>query len=205
MKPKLLNGIIALLLAMPLSACAQSAGQDNDFTQQQKQKIVEQREKQKRENREFRQSLKDKNPDQVRAAINEHSEAQYQESMAFRAKLHQENTAVLKAKLDSDAKLTAAEKADILNLFESQYQEKSSFIDKQHGEDVSFFRKIAGDVKITPEQRKEAIKAHVLEQRANRAELIKQQKAAKQAKMEKIGAEIAARNPASAPSAAPKK
>lgn len=115
---------------------------------------------QKRENKEFRKTLKDLPADQRSGAITDHRAKQHTENKAFRDQLHQEKLAHLRENLGKNKKLTEAEKNELINYYESQYQENVAFRDKQHEENTAFFEKIAADTSLSGEQKKKAIKEH---------------------------------------------
>ena len=121
-----------------------------------------------------------------KSTVKELRDVQHQENAELRQKEHEENMAFLRARLAGNAKLTPAERDELIGLFENQYKEKISFRDKQHSENVASFEKIANDPGLTMEQKKEAIKEHISAQRQTAKAFYEQQRAEKKTKMQKM-------------------
>ena len=191
MKNTIITLALVLLLAVPVLVKAEE-GQGKAFRRGQRQKVQQHRQEQRKENKEFRAGLKDVKPEERKSAMATHRETKYKENAAFREQIHNENMTFLRNKLANNKKLTDAQKTELVNFFESQYQENSSYRQQRHNENVAFFEKIANDPNLTQEQKKEAIKAHRQEEKAEYAKIKEEQRAKRRAEREKIRSEVKA-------------
>ncbi|MBI4711610.1 MAG: hypothetical protein HY767_04020, partial [Candidatus Omnitrophica bacterium] len=146
---------------------------------------------QKQENKEFRQALKEKTPEEKEAAIQKHRETQLAENKAFQQALHDQQMAEFKAKLEKNTKLTEAQKAEILATREKQYAEMMVHGDQRRSENAAFFQTLSDNPNMTEQQKREAIRAHFQSQKPANQAFRQQQKADSQAEREKIRSEVA--------------
>ena len=181
--------LLAGLFILPAVVHAEK-GARGEFRQEQKTERKEYRQEQKSENKAFRETLKGKTGEERAEAIKSHHEVQQVEKKAFNAQQHQENMTALKNKLANNTKLSDAQKAELIEQFESQYQENVSFRDARYAENVAFFEQIANNADMTQEQKKAAIKAHFATQKAETKEHVQQQHTENKALRQKIRAEV---------------
>jgi len=194
MNKRILSLAIAGMFIFPVLVWAQQSvkgqGATGGFRKEQKEKVIQHRQEQKQENKAFRETLKDKTPEEKKAAVIEHHETQYKENKAFREQLHTENMTFLKDKLAGNKKLTDSQKSELTNFFETQYQENVSYRDKQHSENVAFFQQIANDSSLTQEQKKAAIKDHFATQKTENKQHVEEQKTERKDEKQKIHSEV---------------
>lgn len=116
MKSRMFIVLVAVLFAAPALVWAEG-GEKGAFQQQQKAKVKGYKEQQRKENKEFRESLKGKAPEEKVSAIKEHRQTQYEENKELREKMHKENREFLQGKLANNKKLTDAEKGELISCF----------------------------------------------------------------------------------------
>ncbi len=102
------------------------------FRQEQVEKEQEQYQLLQGENKALREDSKEKTPEEKAGVIEAHRRTQFQENRDFNAHMHQENMDFLKSRLAGNAKLTDAEKTELIDFFENQYQEDVSFSEQRH-------------------------------------------------------------------------
>ncbi|MBF0478248.1 MAG: hypothetical protein HQL26_02075 [Candidatus Omnitrophica bacterium] len=185
MSKKFMMVLMSLMLAVPILAWA---GQEDgkNFLKAQRDKIKAHVIKEKNENQAVRESMKGKTAKEKKALWNEQKDKQYAQNQAFREKIHQENQVFLKAQMDKNNKLSEAQKKEFLTLFDSQYQDRTAIREEQYNENVVFFDKIANDDTMTSSQKKDAIKAHFVEQKDVRKKFSEGQKEALKNGKEKV-------------------
>ena len=127
--------------------------------------------------------------DQKIEARKDKVEARHEKIEAKVTKHHEDNMAILKEKLAKAKRLTDAEKEEIMNFFEQQFDENVSFRDGQFTENLAFLDELAGQEGLTKEQFKEKIKAHIATQKSENKEHRAVQKTERKAEREKIKAE----------------
>jgi len=156
-----------------------------------KEKKKEQQAEQRQENREFRPALKEKTPEEKQAAIQKHHEAQLAENKVFQQAMHDKQMAELKARLAQNAKLTEAQKSEIVFVREKRYEKNMIYGDQTRSENDAFFQQLAGDPNMTKDQKRDAIRAHFQGQKSANQAFRQQQKADSKAEREKIHSEVA--------------
>lgn len=164
MKTILLTAMIGLGLALQAMAGEDGKAEREAFRDGLKQKRQQHHEQQKAENKEFRQTLKDKSPNERAAALKDHFAAQYAENREFRAKIQEEVKAFAKGRME--AKGVAAEKIqERLAKMDSRFAESSAHRDQQAQENQALLGQLAQDADLTKEEMREAMKAHFSKQR----------------------------------------
>jgi hypothetical protein len=88
-----------MMLCLPVSAWA-GKGQGRGWGGEFQEKVKAHRQEQKAENQAFRETLKDKTPEERQALIKQHAEKQYNENVRFHDQLHSEKKQVLQEKLN---------------------------------------------------------------------------------------------------------
>lgn len=144
-----------LILCLPPSL---SAGERGGFRKENKDRIKAYWQQQKRENKEFRQSLRQSGKDegQKTAAIKEHRQTQYGENVAFRDQLYEERTAYI---LENE-KFNEDQKQAILHHIETQYNENADFRAHRHQEYLNLLDALAARPDLSQEQRKAEMRNH---------------------------------------------
>ena len=171
---------IATLVPFTFSGAALAAEENlKPFWQGRQNKRQEFRTQLREENRSFRQSLKDKSPEEKKAAMLQHRQDIAAKREAFHTQNHTESMEALKAKLARNTRLTDAQKNELLDYYEKQYQGNSDFYAKQAAGNHAFFEKIANDSTLTQAQRKEAIRQHFAERRQENKDYRQSQKEAR--------------------------
>jgi len=125
---------------------------DNPYRKERQEKAKAHYEQQKSENETFHASIKDLSPTEKAQATIDHRNQQYQENVTFHNQQHAETMAKVRARLDQNAKIPAAEKQEILNFWETQYQKSQQHFASQHEENISALERIANDPNMTTEQ-----------------------------------------------------
>lgn len=160
----ILNFILALLLTTSL-AWAEKEGK-GAFRQGMKAKHQEFRSEMKSENRAFIDSMKDKSPEEKKAAMVAHRDEEHAKRMEFNGKMYEERQTELKKRLAGNSKLTDDQKNELVSFYEQQHQDAVAHREGQFNENKSFFEQIANDASLTQEQRKAAIKEHFATQKS---------------------------------------
>jgi len=163
-------GIMVVTMSGMVMAAGPGQGQETKaFRQGQKEKkkaFVQQR---KQENKAFKESMKGKPKEEKKAAVKEHRIVQQAGKKSFTEKMHQDNMAFLKERLAKNTTLSTAQKNELINHFDKQYKEKTSFRGAQHKERVEFLEKIAADARMTQEQKKAALRDFISQQKTGHA------------------------------------
>lgn len=113
------------------------------------------KETQKMENKDFREKMKEMDPQDRKAAKKEHKEQQKLENKEFREELFQERI----DKIKNNHKLTEEQKAERIKKIEEERAEVKAHVEAQHAENEAFRKSLSGD--LTEEERKEIGRAHV--------------------------------------------
>ncbi len=167
MNTKILTFVFAAFLASPLIASANEPGQ------MRKDKVKAYRDQQKTENKAFRETLKDMPQEQREAAMINHRNTQFTENLSNLATMHQQHMAEMQAKLAANNKLTDAQKQEILSKSENEYQQRVDKMKAQHTQNINFAEQLEHDTSLSPEQKKEKMKAYIQQKRSeHQAEII---------------------------------
>ncbi len=141
---------------------------------------------QKQENQQSLKTMKDKTPEEKQAVVQKHHETQLAENKAYQQAAHEKQMSELKAKLEKNAKLTEAQKTEILASREKQYTESNVYGDQRRSENAAFFQTLADDPKMTEAKKRDAIRAHFQSQKPANQAFREQQKADSKVEREKI-------------------
>jgi hypothetical protein len=163
MKVKIISTILAVLLVTAGALAAEKP--QNEFREQRKQQRQSHREQQHQENKAFRESLKDMDPEERLAAIKKHRAAQFEENQAFADSIYQQRRTNLEQRLAQSENLSESQKADIINEFEEMHQRTIAFSEQMHAENLEFLDNLNNMDEAT---RKEAIQSHRKTQREKR-------------------------------------
>ena len=185
-----LYGVVAGAQQTP--AVKAGTGQVRQQRQQQRQERIGHIQEQRQEDAAFQQSLAGMTAEQRKAAVAEHRKTQGLENKAFSQQQHAENMTFLKDRLANNTKLTDAQKDELINYFEQQYQQGVDFRSTQHQENVTFFQSIANNSSLTQAQKKQAILDHFKTQKGENKDFVQDQKSENQAERAKIKAEVEA-------------
>ena len=175
-----MNTKLITLITLSIFALSQSAFADSTERRQFRQEMKAKRQahfgQQRAENHAFRESLKGKTPAEKASAIASHRGEQYNENIQFADKRHQERIAKMDEKLAANTKLTDAQKTEIKNQQENQYQEFKTHRQQQFEENQTKLNELASNPNLTQEQAREAMKAQVQTQRAENKAFREEQK-----------------------------
>lgn len=171
MNIRLFTVLLAATLAMPLSA------QAKDENQGQHEKAQAYKAQQHEENKAFRDSLKDVPEGQREAAIINHRNSQFADNMTQHATMHATKMSELKAKLDQNTNLTEAQKQEIIAKVEKEYQDNTAKAQAKHTEGINYAQQVMSDESLSPEQKKEKMKAYHEENKADREKFREERKA----------------------------
>jgi len=216
-KPFRVAGVI--FLCATAGAWAQSTGTvsgvktgDSAIRQQLKQEMADYRTAQQKAEAEFAKTLAGKSDAEKLAATTAHTAQVQADEKAFRAKIqaekvayvktkHEERMAYMKAKMDSDNKLSAAEKTELLSYMEKQYKKNAEFEASQFAANEKFMEKL-NDSDLTAAERKALMKEQASKRAAaitaHRTEQEAQNKAHRDALLAKRQAELKAAKAATA-------
>ncbi|MGE0268582.1 MAG: hypothetical protein AB7S78_09040 [Candidatus Omnitrophota bacterium] len=112
------------------------------------------KETQKMENKEFREKMKDMEPEVRKAAMKEHKGEQKSENREFREEQFQERI----NKIKNNDKLTEDQKAERIKKIKEERDEARAHFQSQQDENKAFLDGLSPD--LTKEERNAAIKAH---------------------------------------------
>ena len=149
-------GAIVLLL-VPSTVMAER-GRRHSWRGRNKEEVREHHRNQKKENRAFREGIKDLPASEKAQKIMDHRNAQFQENQAFHEKLHEERMAQLKERINKNDKLTDAQKDKILKFKEDQYNEINSLQQKQHDAHIAQIESLTQKEDLTSEELESALK-----------------------------------------------
>jgi hypothetical protein len=159
MKKAIVHLFVAGILTIPVGAYAQN--QDNQAHRNEfRQRVKAHRQQQKKENKEFHKTLKELAPEERTAKIIRHHEEQFGENLAFGGQMYEKRVSKIRDRLVGSNKLSDAQKDEIMDLTEEQYQDRISFRKEQHQENISFINDLAGQTELSKEERKERVKSH---------------------------------------------
>jgi uncharacterized membrane protein len=165
MRKTILTALVSVTLAAPAFAAVTDVDAQTYHLQHQKLMQVHQA-GQSQENPASRQSLQGQTTVDKSAAVQANRGTPSAGNPAFNDQIHRENMMFLREKLSANKKFTDAQKAEILNFYEQQYQENAAFGEQRHVANTAFFELIAGDSSLTLDQRKAAIRNYFQEQKA---------------------------------------
>ncbi len=161
------------------------AGKSKAHWEQQKQERQAHRNQMREETKAFHESLKGLPESERLQAMQEYAEARYQKNLTFNAQQYQENLAGLKENLAANAKLTDAQRTEIIACFEKQHLENTEFNAQRHAANQAFMQSLMQDTSLTPEQRRQKMKEHRRADAAERKAHREQQQSARKACREK--------------------
>ena len=127
-----------------------------------------------------------KNSEEKSAAIKSYQEEKYQDKENFYEKTHKDHMAVIKERLTYNSKLNEQEKDELISFYEEQYRENATWRNQQYNRNTSFLEEIANSAK-TPEEKKEAVKKHFQDQKAEGKTRWEKQRFEKEAKKKDLG------------------
>ncbi|MBF0484582.1 MAG: hypothetical protein HQL25_07755 [Candidatus Omnitrophica bacterium] len=172
---KVLGLVLVVLFGFTISAHA--AESDNKgFYKKQRDNVKEYVDDRKQDNKQMAESLKGKTAEEKVTEWKEYKTKQNEANAKFKNSIHQENMKYLKERLAINKNLTDQQKVELSELFEKQYEERIVLRATQQDENVIFFEKVANEDTMTIEQKKEAIKAHFVEQKDAAQALLNRQK-----------------------------
>lgn len=160
----------ATIFAIPQLALAQPKNTDRTEVRE---KVKAHREQQKQENQDFRKSLNNLEPGERISSIKEHMGEKYQEKINFQKTLHQEKMTKLRDQLSQNEKLTEAQKNEIIDFHDNQYNNNMKFHEQHYSENLNFIDELD---KTPKENHKELSQLHRNEIKAENMEHRKQQK-----------------------------
>lgn len=112
--------------------------------------------KQHEENCAFRKNLRDIPEGERLEAIIDHRTAQHKENAEFAAKRHAEHL----ERIRTADNLTDEQKNELIELCGTQYAENTAYREKMHAKSMGFLKALAADTTKTPEEKREALRAH---------------------------------------------
>lgn len=174
------------LVSMTGISWAQDNAGETGLGQQFKGRVKAHREEQKTENQAFRDSLKDKTPEERAALIKEHKEQQFNENVEFRDQIHSEKRDALEERIGKSEKLTDEQKAEILAQFDSVYKDEKGHWAEQHQENMVNFDKIYSNPNLTPEEKREKVKALIQQNKEEAKQYHEQRVAERKRKKEEF-------------------
>ncbi|MCK5581666.1 MAG: hypothetical protein KAJ18_10400 [Candidatus Omnitrophica bacterium] len=189
MTKKPLTILAALILVSSLAGLA-NAGQRNGFRQGQRAKVRTHYQQQKEENRGFRQTIKELEPQERTNAIIGHRNRQYRKNISFHETLRGENMTCLTERLSQNSKLNDSQKNEIIAFTESQYQKRKAHRQQQHNENNTFITKSGNATGLSPEDRKARAKEHQKTQGEENKQFRQTQRKAAQDKRQEIRAQL---------------
>lgn len=136
------------------------------FRQEQDRKIAAHVAQQQEDEMRFRQSLKSMSPAEKARAITEHRNERQAKNDAFSAQLHRENVAFLKTRLLKSAKLTEADKEELIACFEQQSSEDMVYRKQRFDKNVAFFEQTANDPSQSIMEKKTRIREYFTARRS---------------------------------------
>ena len=161
-------------------------GSGKNFQKDKQEKWTRRKQEQKEENQEFKKSLEGKTPEEKSAAIKSYQEEKYQDKENFYEKTHKDHMAVIKERLTYNSKLNEQEKDELISFYEEQYRENATWRNHQYNRNTSFLEEIANSAK-TPEEKKEAVKNQLQDQKAEVKTRWEKQRFEKEAKKKDLG------------------
>lgn len=182
--------VLSVLLAIPaVDAFAKKEGKaESNFRHELRDKVKAYHDEQQKENKEFRESLKDLDPEERSKAVVEHNHKRHQESKEFMQNVHQERMEHLKERLNNSEKLTDAQRQEVLGFAEQQYKDASSFWEQQHKESAEFIGGL--DPNMSKKERAAAIKAHRAQQQKENKAFREKAREARKAKFKELKEEV---------------
>ena len=161
-------------------------GSGKNFQKDKQEKWTRRKQEQKEENQEFKKSLEGKTPEEKSAAIKAHREKKHQDKESFYEKTHSDHMSAIKEKLAKNNKLNEQEKDELISFYAEQYRENTTWRNQQFNRNTDFLEEIANSAK-TPEEKKEAVKKHFQEQKAEGKTRWEKQRFEKEAKKKYFG------------------
>lgn len=161
-------------------------GSGKNFQKDKQEKWTRRKQEQKEKNQEFKKSLEGKTPEEKSTAIKAHREGKHQDAESFYEKTHNDHMAAVKEKLAKNNKLNEQEKDELISFYEEQYRENATWRNQQYNRNTDFLEEIASSAK-TPEEKKEAVKKHFQEQKAEGKTHWEKQRFEKEAKKKDFG------------------
>ncbi len=136
---------------------AQRKAERQTFNQEQKERREGHYSEQKAENKEFRQTLKDKSAQDKASAIADHRQTQYNENASFRSEQHSKRSAFID-QLVTDGLLSADKAASVKTKLSSRWTEAEAKRQDLVGDTVNTLNDLAKNNELTNEQLKAALK-----------------------------------------------
>jgi membrane-associated HD superfamily phosphohydrolase len=159
---KVILGAMVFLWMVPATLQAERGWGNNNNTEGKK----EQQAEQKREDLQPVQSLEEKIPAEKQAVLLGPRGTQVVENKTFQQGIYDRQITELKVKLAKDAKLTEAQRNEILAAREDRYRKNEAFRSKRRSENIAFFQNFANDPGMTEQEKREAIRAHYQSQKS---------------------------------------